>query len=99
MNMQQMVAQAQKLQRELKKAKDAFYAEEFSKSQAGLVTVVMYGNRNIKSITIEKDALDPENKEMIEDTILSVINSLSAELLEKEEEIEEAITGQKGMGF
>lgn len=96
MNMQQMLAQAQKMQRELKKAKAAFYEQEFTKTQNGLVTITMYGNRKIKSLSIEEDALEPSNKEMIEDAIIACISALTDELNEKEDAIEESITGSHG---
>ena len=41
MNMQQMLMQAQKMQRELRKAKEALYEKEFTLSKSGLVTVIM----------------------------------------------------------
>ena len=96
MNMQQMIAQAQKMQRELKKAREAFYQQEFTKSKGGAVTVVMYGNKQIKSIDIDKDALEADNKEMIEDMLQMAINELIVELEEKEGDLEEQITGQRG---
>ena len=55
--MQQMIAQAQKMQRELRKAKEVLYAKEFTSSKGGLVSVTMLGNKEIKSIDIEEDAL------------------------------------------
>ena len=57
MNMQQMLAQAQKMQRELRKAKEVLYAKEFTSSKGGLVTVVMLGSKEVKSIDIEKTLL------------------------------------------
>lgn len=99
MNMQQMIAQAQKMQRELKKAKDALHAKEFTLAKGGLVTIVMYGNKQIKSITLDKDAVEPDNKEMIEDMVASCVNELITKISEEEEKIEESITGQRGMGF
>ena len=44
MNMQQMMIQAQKMQRELKKAMDALAQQEFSVNKSGAVTVTMYGD-------------------------------------------------------
>ena len=67
MNMQQMMIQAQKIQRELKKAMDELAKQEFSVSKSGAVTVTMMGDGSIKSINIEKDAFDPDNKEMVEE--------------------------------
>lgn len=99
MNMQQMLMQAQKMQRELRKAKEALYEKEFTLSKSGLVTVIMYGNKEIKSIDIDKDAIEPDNKEMIEDTIAACVNELNEKINDEEDEIEEKITGKSGMGF
>lgn len=97
--MQQMIAQAQKMQRELRKAKEILYAKEFTSSKGGLVSVIMLGNKEIKSIDIEEDALEKDNKEMIEETIAACINELIKQIAEEEAELEEKITGQRGMGF
>ena len=100
MNMQQMMIQAQKMQRELKKAMDKLAEEEFSVNKSGAVTVVMMGDGSIKSIEIDKDAFDEENREMIQDLIVIAINELSEQIEEAKEEINERITGSRGgMGF
>ena len=98
MNMQQMMAQAQKMQRELKKAMAALAEKEFVISKGGAVTVTVMGSKEVKSISIDKDAFDPENKEMIEDMIALAINEAIAQIDEEAEEINERITGQPG-GF
>ena len=98
MNMQQMMAQAQKMQRELKKAMAALAEKEFVISKGGAVTVTVMGNKEVKSINIDKDAFDPENKEMIEDMIALAINEAITQIEEEAEAINERITGQSG-GF
>ena len=95
MNMQQMIQQANKMQRELQKAKEALAEKEFTLSKGGLVTIVMAGDKNIRSINIEKDALEADNKEMIEETIAACVNELIKQISDEEEKIEESITGQK----
>lgn len=100
MNMQQMMIQAQKMQRELKKAMEELAKQEFSVNKSGAVTVVMMGDSSIKSIEIDKDAFDEENREMIQDLIVIAINELSEQIEEAKEEINERITGSRGgMGF
>ena len=98
MNMQQMMAQAQKMQRELKKAMAALAEKEFVVSKGGAVTVTVLGNKEIKSIEIDKDAFDEDNREMIQDMIALAINEAIAQIEEEAEEINERITGQPG-GF
>ena len=98
MNMQQMMAQAQKMQRELKKAMAALAEQDFVSNKGGLVTVTLKGNRRVESIVIDQDAFDPENKEMIEASIVLAINELNEQITAAEEKINERITGSKG-GF
>lgn len=101
MNMQQLMMQAQKMQREMKKAKDALAAQEFKVTKGGAVTVTLLGNKTVKAIEIDDEAFNPEDKEMIQDMIGMAINEAMENIEAAEEEINERITGQKGgmMGF
>lgn len=97
--MQQMLQQAQKMQRELKKAHDELDAKEFTSSKSGMVTVKATGNRQIVSIDIDKEALDEENKEMLEDAIKLAINEINEQISKESDEIEEKVTGKTGLYF
>lgn len=100
MNMQQMMIQAQKMQRELKKAMEKLAEQEFSVNKSGAVTITMMGDGSIKSIEIDDDAFEKDNKEMIQDLIIIGINELSEQIEEAKEDINERITGSRsGMGF
>ncbi len=94
--MQQMLVQAQKMQRQLQKAHAELEAKEFKIEKAGLVTVVLTGDKKIKSIDIDKDALNPDDAEMIQDTIISAINEALDQISEESAKIEEEITGRSG---
>lgn len=96
MNMQQIVMQAQKMQRELKKAKDALHEKEFSVNKAGAVNITVKGDKTIVKIDIDKDAL--EDKEMIEDMIKLGLNELFEKIDAEEEAIEDKLSGGRG-GF
>ena len=96
MNMQQMIIQAQKMQREMQKKQAALEAEEFTVTKGGAVTVVVKGDKSIVSISIDKDALDPDNKEMVEEMIAMSINEAIEQIRAKEEEISSSVSG--GMG-
>mgnify|MGYP002522745168 CR=1 FL=1 len=52
MNMQQMLIQAQKMQREMQKEQDALGKKEFQVSKNGIVTVKMMGTRELVAIEI-----------------------------------------------
>ena len=98
MNMQQMMAQAQKMQRELKKAMAALAEKEFVVTKGGAVTVTVLGNKEIKAVEIDKEAFDEDNREMIQEMIALAINEAISKIDEEAEEINERITGQPG-GF
>ena len=97
--MQQMIIQAQKMQRELQKAQDALKAKEFSVSKGGAVTVVVKGDKTVKSINIDKDAMDPDNKEMVEEMIAMAINEANEQIQKESDAINESITGRSGGMF
>ena len=99
MNMQQMIIQAQKIQREMKKAREALALEEFKASRGGAVTVIMMGDRTIKSVNFEEGVLEEDNKEMIEEMLAGALNECLAKIDEAEAAIEEKYAGMTGMGF
>ncbi len=94
--MQQMLMQAQKMQRELKKAQDALKEKEFKVSKAGIVTIVMKGDRTLVSLDIDKDALNEESKDMVQDALTLAINEAISEIEKESEAINEQITGRAG---
>ena len=98
MNMQQMMIQAQKMQRELKKALDELAKQEFSVNKSGAVTIKMMGDGTLKSVEIDDDAFEKDNKEMIQDLIVMGIQELSEKIEEAKADVNEKITGSRS-GF
>lgn len=96
MNMQQLVIQAQKMQRELQKAQAELEAKEFTVSKGGAVTVVVKGDKSIVSIYIDKDAFDPDNKEMVEEMVAMAINEAVDTINKESEKIQSQMTGRPG---
>lgn len=100
MNMQQMLMQAQKMQRELAKAQAQLAEKEFTVSKGGAVTVVLKGDKTVVSVSIDEDAFDKDNKEMVEEMIVLAINEAQEKIDEESEAINEKITGRPGgLGF
>ena len=97
MNMQQMIIQAQKMQREMQKKQKELEEKEFTVSKGGAVTVVVKGDKTVSSISIDKDALDPDNKEMIEELIALAINEAVEQIKAAEAEISSQVTGGAGL--
>ena len=74
-NMQQMLKQVQKMQQDMEAAQEQLKHEEVEASAGGgMVTVKVSGDLVVKTITINPDALDPEDAEMLQDLVLAAIN-------------------------
>lgn len=97
-DMNQMMAQMEKLQEEMAKTQEGLGDEEVTASSGGgMVTVVATGNQEIKSISIDPDAVDPEDVEMLEDLVLAAVT----EALQKSNELAEEKMGglTSGLGL
>ena len=98
--MQQMLANAKRMERELKKAHEELATKEFVVKKAGIIEVTIMGDKKIKSIKIEKDALSADNEEMVEETLAMAINEAYDKVQAESDAIEERVTGQRGvLGF
>lgn len=95
--MQQMIINAQRMQRELQKDKAALAEKEFAVSKNGMVELTLFGNRTVKEIKIDKDALDPENADMLEETLVLALNEALEAIQKADDEIEERIAGKPGL--
>lgn len=74
-NMQQLMRQAQKLQEQMTKAQEELDVREYSaQAGGGMVTVTVSGKRELKSLTIKPECVDPEDVEMLQDMILAAVN-------------------------
>ena len=74
-NMQQLLKQAQKMQQDMAAAQEALKAETVESSAGGgMVKVVVTGDLDVKSITIDPEAVDPEDVELLQDMVLAAVN-------------------------
>ncbi|MBT8352031.1 MAG: YbaB/EbfC family nucleoid-associated protein [Deltaproteobacteria bacterium] len=70
-----MMKQAQKLQSKMMKLQDELADRTVETSSGGgMVKVVSNGKQQIVSIEIEKEVVDPEDVEMLQDLILAAVN-------------------------
>ena len=75
MNQMQMMKQAQKMQENLMKMQEELQAKEYEATAGGgVIKAVCGGNRELKSITIDPEAVDPDDVEMLQDMILAAVN-------------------------
>ena len=73
MNMQALMQQAQKMQRDIMKKKEELNQKEFT-GTSELVDVVVLGDKSIKSVKIKDVDLSDDDKEVLEDMVVLVIN-------------------------
>ena len=83
MNMNAMMAQAKKMQAEMEITQAELSKKEFKIEKQG-VTVIVLGNKIIKSINVNEILVDPEDKDILEDLIVIAIN----EAMEKIDEVQ-----------
>ena len=74
-NMNNLMKQAQRMQRQMEENKRALEEKEFTATVGGgAVEVVVSGKKDLKSLTISPDAVDPDDVEMLQDMILAAVS-------------------------
>jgi len=74
-NMNSMMKQAQKLQKKMLKAQAELATKTVEASSGGgMVKVIANGGQKIESIVFEKEVVDPEDIEMLQDLVLAAVN-------------------------
>ncbi len=88
------MAQAQQLQARLAKAQaDLANLKVEGSAGGGMVKVVMNGQQNVESVKIVKEAVNPEDVEMLEDLVLSAIHDAAEKSQEAAAKQLSAVTG------
>ncbi|HEX5198390.1 YbaB/EbfC family nucleoid-associated protein [Paractinoplanes rhizophilus] len=98
--MQQIMKQAQKMQQQVAQAQAELAAAEVTGSAGGgLVTVLMTGLGEVKSVRIDPKAVDPEDVETLEDLVLAAVRNAAEEQRELTEAKMGPVTGGLGGGL
>lgn len=94
MDMKKMMKQAQRMQLELAKAQEEIKDLEFEATAGGgMVKVVALGDMSIKSVSIDPEAVDPDDVEMLEDTVLAAVNEALRGVSEESSQRLNSVTG------
>ena len=93
-DMQKMMKQMQQVQADMAQAQEALKAEVVEARAGGVVTAVFNGHGDIQSIEIAPEAVDPNDVEMLQDLILSVVREGQAKAQALAEERLGRIAGQ-----
>jgi len=90
-NMNSMMKQAQTLQKKMMKTQAELAKKTVEASSGGgMVKVIANGGQKIESIVFEKEVVDPEDVEMLQDLVLSAVN----DALNKSQEMVSAEMGK-----
>ena len=93
-NMQQMIKQAQQMQKQLAQKTEEIEAREFEASSGGgVVTARMNGKKELITLTIKPEAVDPDDVEMLQDLVLAAVNEVIRNVAEASNSELEKITG------
>lgn len=98
MNMQAMIRQAQKMQQDMMKAQEEIASKETTiTAGGGMITVTMQGTNTIKSIEIKPEIVDPDDVEMLQDTLLAAVNEALRAAGQASEEEMRKVTGNASL--
>ena len=74
-NMNNLMKQAQKLQRDMEQAQKELESKEFEASVGGgAVVVKVNGKKEVLAINIKEEVVDPDDVEMLEDLLVAAVN-------------------------
>lgn len=75
MNLNNLMKEAKKMQADLEKSQEELSAKEFEATAGGgAIQVKVSGDKQLKEINIQKDVVDPDDVEMLQDLILTCVN-------------------------
>ena len=96
MNMNNLMKQAQKMQKQMMEKQEELQAKTLEMtSGGGAVKVVITGKKEIQELKINPDVVDPDDVEMLEDLIISAVN----EAIRQVEEMNNAEMGRMTGGL
>mgnify|MGYP004733170383 CR=1 FL=1 len=99
MNMN-MIKQAQKMQAEMLKMQAEQEEKQYSAAAGGgVVTAVVNGKHEVLSLTIDPEAVDPEDVEMLQDMVVAAVNEAMRSADAAMSENVSKLTGGLNLGF
>lgn len=87
MNIKQLMKQAQQMQEQMQRKMAEIQVE--GSAGGGMVTATMSGGKELLGITISKEAVDPDDVEMLQDLVVAAVN-------EAARKVDEAMQNQMG---
>jgi len=94
MNRAQLMQQMRKMQAEMTKAQEELAGTVVTGNASGdMVKIEMTGDHHVKSVSIAQEAMDPDDRETLEDLLVVAINDAMAKVQEVSNKRMGALTG------
>ena len=99
-NMNSMLRQAQKLQQDMMKAQEELESKTYEAAAGGgVVTAVVSGKKELTQVTIDPEAVDPDDVEMLQDLIVAAVNEAMRKATEDAASSMSRLTGGLNLPF
>ena len=96
-NMTNLMKQAQRMQRQMEESQKELETKEFTAAAGGgAVEAKVNGKREVLSITLSEEVVDPEDIEMLQDLIVAAVNEALRQVDEASSELMGKMTGGLG---
>ena len=98
-NMNNLMKQAQKMQRQMEESQKALEEKEFvAAAGGGAVEITISGKKEVTKVKIAEDVVDPEDVEMLEDLVMAAVNEALRKVEEESSNSMSKLTGGLGLG-
>ena len=99
-NMNNLMKQAQRMQRQMEEGQKELETKEFTaKAGGGAVEVTVSGKKEVLSVKLSEEAVDPDDIETLQDMIIAATNEALKQAEEASNELMGKMTGGLGGGF
>ena len=100
MNMNNLMKQYQKMQKKLEETQEELSKKEYTgQAGGGAVKIVISGEKKVLKVSLNKDAVDPEDVETLEEMIALAVNQALTEIEKDSSQEMGRLTGGMGLGF
>ena len=96
-NMNNLMKQAQRMQRQMEEKTKELEVKEFEASAGGgVVTVKVSGKKEVLSVKLSEEVVDPDDIETLEDLIVAATNEALRKMEEETAQVMQQLTGGRG---
>ena len=97
-NMNNLMKRAQRMQRQMEESQKELDTKEFTATVGGgVVQVTVNGKKEVVKVSLDKEAVDPDDSEMLEDLIMAATNEALRMAEEASQEAMSKMTGGLGL--